>query len=113
MSGAATAAYIGAAVAAVGTAVAYDQGQDQKKAAGRAADQAEKQAQQQAKSADQQLNQAQQDTNRANQRQANTGSILDAATQAGKGGASGTMLTGAGGVDPNALNLGKNTLLGG
>jgi hypothetical protein len=39
--------------------------------------------------------------------------ILDAATQAGKGGASGTMLTGSQGIDPNLLSLGKNTLLGG
>ena len=31
----------------------------------------------------------------------------------GKAGASGTMLTGPGGIDPNALQLGKSTLLGG
>lgn len=40
----------------------------------------------------------------------------DMAGQGQAGGAPGvaqTMLTGPGGVDPNTLNLGKNTLLGG
>ena len=44
--------------------------------------------------------------NRANQRRAN-----DAGTMPGGAGNS-TLLTGPGGVDPSALTLGKNTLLG-
>jgi hypothetical protein len=95
-----------AAVAAVASvAVAYNNGQEQKKAA----DKASQQAQQ---NADKQAAQADQDMNRANQKKPDTSAILSAAQQSGKAGASGTMLTGPQGVDPNALNLGKNTLLG-
>ena len=105
MSGGATAVWVAAAAAVAGTAVSYQQGQDQKKAAERAAQQAQANAQKQEKAADEA-------TNRANQKRADTGAMLDSATQAGKAGASGTMLTGPQGIDPNLLNLGKNTLLG-
>lgn len=95
-----------AAVAAVASvAVAYNNGQEQKKAAEKASQQAQDNANKQAAQADQ-------DMNRANQKKPDTSAILSAASQAGKAGASGTMLTGPQGVDPNALNLGKNTLLG-
>lgn len=94
------------AVAAVaGAAVAYNNGQEQKKAAEKASQQAEANAQKQEKAADEA-------TNRANTKRADTGAALDSATQAGKAGASGTMLTGPQGIDPAALNLSKNTLLG-
>lgn len=80
---------------------------------GERASAAQNKAQNEARSrAQAQANQAEQATNRANQKRPDAAAILDAATQAGKGGASGTMLTGPQGVDPNALNLGKNTLLG-
>ena len=49
---------------------------------------------------------------KANQKKPDTMAILSAAQQAGKAGPSGTMLTGPMGVDPNALTLGKTTLLG-
>ena len=55
---------------------------------------------------------AEEATNRANSRRANTGAALDSALQAGRAGASGTLLTGPQGIDPNALTLGGNTLLG-
>ena len=103
MSGATTAVLATAAV--VGTAVAYQNGRDQKKAAERAAQQAEANAKKQEKAADEA-------SNRANSKRADTGAALDLATQAGKAGASGTMLTGPQGIDPAALNLSKNTLLG-
>ncbi|GAB3190755.1 hypothetical protein [Hydrogenophaga aquatica] len=103
MSGATTAVLATAAV--VGTAVAYQNGQDQKKAAERAAQQAEANAKKQEKAADEA-------SNRANSKRADTGAALDAAAQAGKAGGSGTMLTGPQGIDPAALSLGKNTLLG-
>lgn len=103
MSGAATAVMAAAAVA--GAAISYQNGQDQKKAAERAAQQAEANAKKQEKAADEA-------TNRANTKRADTGAALDSATQAGKAGASGTMLTGPQGIDPAALNLSKNTLLG-
>ena len=103
MSGGATAAYVAAAVAS--TYVAYQNGQDQKKAAERAAQQAEVNAKKQEKAAEEA-------TNQANQKRPNTKAILDSAQLSGKGGISGTMLTGPQGVDPNSLSLGKTTLLG-
>ena len=94
-----------AAAAVAGVAVAYNNGQEQKKAAERAAQQAEANAKKQEKAADEA-------TNRANQKRANPMAAIDAATQAGKAGVSGTMLTGPQGIDPAMLSLGKNTLLG-
>ena len=49
--------------------------------------------------------------NAANRRQPDVSSIMQRAGGT-QGGASGTMLTGPTGVDPNALALGKSTLLG-
>ncbi len=103
MSGGATAVLAAAAVA--GTAYSIYSGE-------RAADaqqDAQKEARNNALKAEQN---AQQATNRANQKKPDTAGILDAASQSGKAGASGTMLTGPQGIDPAALNLGKNTLLG-
>lgn len=51
--------------------------------------------------------------NRANQKSPNVLGALGAAMMSGKGGVSGTMLTGSQGVDPGALSLGRSTLLGG
>jgi hypothetical protein len=93
------------AVAVASAAIAYDNGQQQKKAAKRASQQAQANADKQALAADEA-------TNRANQKRASTGAALDSALQSGKAGASSTMLTGAQGIDPTKLNLGKNTLLG-
>jgi len=52
-------------------------------------------------------------TNKANQKRPGIAGALSAAMQSGKAGDSGTMLTGPSGIDPGALSLGKNTLLGG
>lgn len=103
MSGAVTAVI--ATAAAVGTVLSYEQGRQQKKAAENAARQAQENALRQEKA-------AQEAANRANQRRPDTMAALDAARQAGRAGSSGTMLTGPQGVDPSALTLGKNTLLG-
>jgi len=103
MSGAATAVMAVAAVAGAG--LAAHNGHQQKKAAKNAQRQAQQNAMRQEKAADEA-------TNRANQKRANPGAALDAAMQAGKGGAGGTMLTGPGGIGQDALSLGKNTLLG-
>ena len=95
-----------AAVAAVaGVGVAYNSGQEQKKASEASMNQARKNALKQEKSSDEA-------NNRVNQKSADTTGALAAAQQAGKSGASGTMLTGTQGVDQSALNLGKSTLLG-
>lgn len=57
--------------------------------------------------------QADEANNKANQKRANSSALLSSNQQAAKGGQSGTMLTGPSGIDPNALQLGKTTLLGG
>lgn len=56
---------------------------------------------------------AEEANNRANQKRTNASSLLSSNQMAAKGGQAGTMLTGPKGVDPNALQLGKSTLLGG
>ncbi len=50
--------------------------------------------------------------NQANRQQPNVSGIMEAASAASSGGGAGTMLTGPTGVDPNALALGKSSLLG-
>lgn len=97
--------YVSAAVAAVGVAVSYQNGQQQKKAAADANEQAKQ-------SALKQEQQAEQAFNAANKKQPDTNALLSAAQQSGKAGASGTMLTGPQGVDTSSLSLGKSTLLG-
>ena len=51
--------------------------------------------------------------NAANARSPDTAAMMASNLAAGKQGASGTMLTGPGGVDPSQLTLGKSSLLGG
>jgi lysozyme family protein len=105
MSGMTAASWIMAGIAAAGTAASIYQGDQQRSAANKARTQAQQAATQQA-------DQAQQDENRANQKQPDANALLSAAQQAGQQGASGTMLTGASGVDSSLLPLGRNTLLG-
>ena len=71
---------------------------------------AQRQAQRQAEATAQAADEA---NNKVNQKRPDVAGALASAMQAGKSGASGTMLTGPGGVDPGALSLGKSTLLGG
>ena len=81
---------------------------------GNKADQQQRSAQRQAQAnAEAQASAADQANNRANAKRPDVAGALSAAMQAGKSGASGTMLTGQGGVDPSSLALGKSTLLGG
>ena len=56
---------------------------------------------------------SEQEYNKANRQNVDVASALDASELSAQQGASGTMLTGTMGVDPNELNLSKNTLLGG
>lgn len=62
--------------------------------------------------ADRQAKAAEQAMNAQNQKRPNTSEILDAATQAGRAGVSGTMLTGPQGIQKDQLALGRNALLG-
>ena len=134
MSGAITAAVVGSGLfaATAGTAFAFTAGTaaaigigagamknqyDQGKAAQASQQQGlalQQQAQNDAvKQADAQASSSQQAVNRANQSTPDTAAIMSEAGQAAKGGGAGTMLTGASGVNPNDLKLGKSTLLGG
>lgn len=75
------------------------QAKEQKKAGRKAEEAARKQE-----------SQAEQEMNKARTNAPDTSSLLEQAAQPAGGS---TLLTGPGGVDPNQLNLGKNTLLGG
>ena len=99
MSGVLTAAVV------IGTGYNIYSGQKQASAQKKAQNAATANAEKQATAAEQAFN-------ASNRKSADTSAILDAATQAGRGGVSGTMLTGAQGVDKNAMALGRNTLLG-
>ncbi len=54
-----------------------------------------------------------QEYNRANQKRAEIEKTVDESELSAQEGGGGTLLTGPSGVDPNTLNLSKNTLLGG
>ena len=113
MTGAiAVAGVVGVAVAAAGLGYTIAAGEDAKR---KQADALRKQesAQKQAVNAAQgQRKQSEMAMNRANQQQPNIAGIMESASAASSGGAAGTMLTGPTGVDPNALALGKSSLLG-
>ena len=100
-----------AAVASTGYSI-Y-QGEQQKKAQRKQLalqSQANEDARKQAKA---QADKADMEYNKANRQTADVGAIGDESKLMSKGGAAGTMLTGNMGIDPNKLNLGKSTLLGG
>ena len=103
-----------AAIAAVGsTFVAVQSANNQRKVQERALEdqrQANERAEQRAQ---QEASRAEQEYNRANRQNVDVESALDASELSAQQGASGTLLTGSMGVDPNQLNLGSNTLLGG
>jgi hypothetical protein len=107
-------AVITAAVAlTVGTVYSITQSQEGKKNQEKAMQQ-QKQAQEQAVAqAESQSRKSEFAMNAANRRMPDISSIMANAAKAASGGPSGTMLTGPGGVNQNALALGKNTLLGG
>jgi uncharacterized protein HemX len=114
MSGAAaTALTVAAAAAVVGTGYSIYNGEQQRKAQGEANKQAERAAQDAKANAEKTQKMQEQEINRANAKRPDTNAMLAANEQSAKGGASGTMLTGPQGVDPNSLALSKNTLLGG
>ena len=100
-------------VTAASTYVAVKNANNQRKVQEKALEdqrQANERAEQRAK---QEMERSEQEYNRANRQEVNVENALDASELASKQGASGTLLTGSGGVDPNQLNLSSNTLLGG
>ena len=107
MSGAVTAAAVVAA-----TAYTVYSGERQADAQKDAQRQAEEQAKKAEANAAKQAKQAEQEMNRNRVNRPDASGIMDQVAQNSRSGASSTMLTGAQGVDPSTLRLGKNTLLG-
>lgn len=102
-----------AAAGIAGTAYSVVAGQDAKKKQGEAMRNQEAAQKTAAEQAQSQQRRSEMTQNAAMRRTPDTASIMERAGQAAGGGPSSTMLTGPGGVDPNALSLGRNTLLGG
>ena len=70
---------------------------------------AQKEAKQQALAQEKAADEA---TNQQNMKSPDTGAMMSAAMMSGKSGVSGTMLTGAQGVEKDKLGVKRNTLLG-
>lgn len=116
MTGAITATTIiaGAALAVGAAGVGYTiaAGEDAKRKQADALGRQQKAQEQAVNAAQGQRKQSEMAVNKANRQQPNVAGIMQAASAASSGGAAGTMLTGPTGVDPNALALGKSSLLG-
>ena len=97
------ATWVALAVQVAGTAYTVD---NARKQGNQANDQAIKAAKANALQADEA-------NNAANARNPDVAAMMASNLAAGKSGASGTMLTGPGGVDPSTLTLGRSSLLGG
>jgi len=102
-----------AAATAAGTGYAIASGEDAKKKQASALSKQEATQAQAVKAAEGQRKRSEMVMNQANRQTPNVAGIMQSARAGGgDSGASGTMLTGPTGVDPNALALGKSTLLG-
>ena len=107
------AAVVTVAAVAAGTGYSIYQSQEGKKSQEKAMQEQKRAQDQAAAQAESQSRKSEYAMNAANRRMPDMSSIMANAAKGAAGGPSGTMLTGPGGVDPNALALGKNTLLGG
>ena len=101
---------VGLGVAAASTGYSIASGEDAKKKQASALSKQEAAQKQAVNAAQGQRKQSEMAINQANRQTPNVAGIMESASAAG--GAAGTMLTGPTGVDPNALALGKSTLLG-
>jgi hypothetical protein len=107
------AATTAAVAAVVGATYSVYSGEEAKKQQEKALRQQESAQTQQLTQAKEEAETSQQNINKANQRRPDTQAVMADASMGAAGGASGTMLTGPQGIDPQQLALGKNTLLGG
>jgi len=113
-----TGAVIGATIAMAATGLAglgysIASGEDAKRKQANALSKQEAAQQQAVKAAEGQRKRSEMVMNQANRQTPNVAGIMQSARAGGgDSGAGGTMLTGPTGVDPNALALGKSTLLG-
>ena len=110
LAGSLAVAGVAASVGGLGYTIAA--GEDAKRKQADALGKQERAQQQAVNAAQGQRKQSEMAMNRANQQQPNIAGIMESASAASSGGAAGTMLTGPTGVDPNALALGKSSLLG-
>ena len=101
---------VGLGVAAASTGYSIASGEDAKKKQASALSKQEAAQKQAVNAAQGQRKKSEMAINQANRQTPNVAGIMESASA--MGGASGTMLTGPTGVDPNALALGKSTLLG-
>ena len=101
---------VGLGVAAASTGYSIASGEDAKKKQASALSKQEAAQKQAVNAAQGQRKQSEMAINQANRATPNVQGIMESASA--MGGAGGTMLTGPTGVDPNALALGKSTLLG-
>ena len=101
---------IGLGVAAAGTGYSIASGEDAKRKQASALSKQEAAQKQAVNAAQGQRKQSEMAINQANRQTPNVQGIMESASAAGN--AASTMLTGPTGVDPNALALGKSTLLG-
>tara|TARA_Y100000401_G_scaffold2818_1_gene2031 strand:+ start:309 stop:629 length:321 start_codon:yes stop_codon:yes gene_type:complete len=102
-----------AIVAAASTYVGVSAMNEQKRVQQQALAEQKKQNQIANQRAEAEVQKSEEAYNRANQQQVDVMNIQDAEKLKAKQGASGTLLTGNQGVNPEELNLGSNTLLGG
>ena len=103
-----------AAIAAVGSTVVAIQSSNQQRKIQQQALEDQRQANERAEArAKAEQQRSEQEYNRANRQNVDVTSAMDASELSAQQGASGTLLTGGSGVDPNQLNLSQNTLLGG
>lgn len=105
-----TAMIVAATAAAVGTGYSVYSGEQQRKQQNQALDM-QRQGQAQALADSQaQAKSSEEAMNKANRKSPDMGAVMQ---MAGRDKQSSTMLTGPGGVNPNEMAMGKNTLLGG
>jgi len=110
IAGLVTAVGIGTMAAGLGYTIAS--GEDAKKKQAQALSRQESAQAQAVGAAERQRQTSEMAINQANRKKPDVSSIMQAAGESASGGAAGTMLTGPTGVNPNALSLGKTTLLG-
>ena len=102
------------AIAAIGTTIAsVSAANEQRKIQKKQLEQQRRANEQALTRAEEEKQRSEMEYNRANRQNVDVESALDASELSAQQGASGTLLTGSMGVDPNQLNLGSNTLLGG
>ena len=102
------------AIAAIGTTIAsVSAANEQRKIQKKQLEQQRRANEQALTRAEEEKQRSEMEYNRANRQNVDVESALDASELSAQQGASGTLLTGSMGVDPNQLNLSQNTLLGG